>query len=70
MPMAIKCNLFLNADDTCLVFESKTVKDIQKQLNEDFANIYDWFIDNKQIKLSPSFPSFSLLNVKSRSFRS
>ena len=33
--------------DTCLVFQSKNVKDIEKQLNEDFANIYDWLIDNK-----------------------
>ena len=47
MPMAVKCNLFLYADDTCLVFQSKNVKDIEKQLNEDFANICDWFVDNK-----------------------
>ena len=47
MPMAVKCNLFLYADDTCLVFPSKNVKDIEKQLNEDFTNIWDWFIDNK-----------------------
>ena len=47
MPMAVKCNLFLYADDTCLVFQSKNVKDIEKQLNEDFAQICDWFVDNK-----------------------
>ena len=47
MPMAVKCDLFLYADDTCLVFQSKNVKDIKKQLNEDFANICDWFVDNK-----------------------
>ena len=45
--MAVKCNLFLYADDTCLVFQSKNVKDTKKQLNEDFANICDWFVDNK-----------------------
>ena len=28
MPMAMKCNLFLYADDTSLVFQSKNVKDI------------------------------------------
>ena len=39
MPKAVKCNLFLNADDTCLVFQTKNVNDIEKQLNEDFANI-------------------------------
>ena len=33
MPMAVKCNLFLYADDTYLVFQSKNVKDIEKQLN-------------------------------------
>ena len=47
MPMAVKCDLFLYADGTCLVFQSKNVKDIEKQLNEDFANICDWFVDNK-----------------------
>ena len=47
MPMAVKCNLFLYANDTCLVFQSKNVKDIEKQLNEDSANICDWFVDNK-----------------------
>ena len=39
--------LLLYADDTCLVFQSDNVKDIVKQLNEDFANICDWFVDNK-----------------------
>ena len=33
MSMAVKCNLFLYVDDTCLVFQSKNVKDIEKQLN-------------------------------------
>ena len=47
MPVAIKCNLLLYGDDTCLVFQSKNVKDIEKQLNENFANICDWFVDNK-----------------------
>ena len=48
MPMAVKCNLFLYADDACLVFQSKNVKDNKEELNEDFANICEWFIDNKQ----------------------
>ena len=47
MLMVVKCNLLLYADDTCLVFQSKNVKDIEKQLNEDFTNICDWFFDNK-----------------------
>ena len=29
------------------VFQNKNVKDIEKQLNEDFSNICTWFVDNK-----------------------
>ena len=47
MSKAVKCNLFLYADDTCLAFQGKNVKDIQKQLNEDLAHICDWFVGNK-----------------------
>ena len=47
MPMVVKCDLFLYADDTCIDFQSKNVKDVKKQLNKDFANICDWFVDNK-----------------------
>ena len=39
MPMTVKCHLFLYADNTCLVFQSKNVRDTKKQLNEDFANM-------------------------------
>ena len=46
MSMAAKSTLFLYADDTCLVVQSKNVKVIEKS-NEDFANICDWFVDNK-----------------------
>ena len=31
MPTVVKCNLFLYADETCQVFQSKNVKDIEKQ---------------------------------------
>ena len=54
MSMSVKCNLFilinlinLYANDICLAFQSKNIKDIEKQLNEDFANICDWVVDNK-----------------------
>ena len=43
----VKCNLFLYANDICLVFQNNYVKDIKKQLNKDFSNICDWFVDNK-----------------------
>ena len=44
---AAKCNLFLYADDKCLVYQHKDVNDIEKQLNKDFEIICDWFVDNK-----------------------
>ena len=47
MPMLVRCDLFLYHDGTCLFFQSKNVKNIEKQLNEDFANIWDCFVDNK-----------------------
>ena len=45
--ISVRCNLFLYADDTCLVFQSKNVKVVEKQLNEYFVNICGWFVDNK-----------------------
>ena len=47
MLMTVKCNLLLYVDDTCLVFQSNNVKDIENQLNEDFGNICGKFVDNK-----------------------
>ena len=47
MLMTVKCNLFLYANDTCLVFQYKNVAYIEKQLNENFSNKCDWLVDNK-----------------------
>ena len=47
MSQAVKCNLFLYADDTCLVCQHKDINEIEKQLNKDFENICDWFVGNK-----------------------
>ena len=48
--LPVKWNLFLFVDENaCLVFQSDNVKDIGKQLNQDLANIWDWFVDNKLI---------------------
>jgi len=48
MPGAIKFSeLFLYADDSCIVFQDKDVKVIEKKLLEDFSNLCDWFVDNK-----------------------
>ena len=47
MPQAVNSNLFLYADDSCLMFQHKEVEEIEKVLNNDFENICDWFVDNK-----------------------
>ena len=47
MPQAISSKLLLYADDSCLLFQHKEVKTIEQQLNKDFANLCDWFVDNK-----------------------
>ena len=47
MSQAVKCNLFLYANDTCLVCQHKNINEIEKQLNKDFESICDWFVDNK-----------------------
>ena len=47
MPQSVKCDLFLYADDSCLVYQSKELSKIEERLNKDFANICDWFVDNK-----------------------
>ena len=46
MSQAVKCNLFLYADDTCLVCQHKDINEIEKQLKV-LESIYDWFVDNK-----------------------
>ena len=47
MSQAVKFDPFLYADDSCLVCHHKDINAIEKQLNVDFANICDWFVDNK-----------------------
>ena len=44
----VDCDLFLYADDTCLVCQHKSDLDrINKELTKKFCNTYDWFVDNK-----------------------
>ena len=46
IPQAVNSNLFLYADDSCLMFQYKEVEEIEqlRVLNND---ICDWFVDNK-----------------------
>ena len=48
MPQAVKSNLFLYADVSCLIYQHRDDNEIEKQLNKDFENLCDWwFVDNK-----------------------
>ena len=47
MPHAVDCDLFLYADDTCLLFQHKDLERIKEELTKNFSNICDWFVDNK-----------------------
>ena len=44
---AVKCELLLYADDTCLIFQHNDIKEIEIQHNKHFSLICDWFVDNK-----------------------
>ena len=47
MSQAAKCDLFLYVNDSCVACKHKDIKEIQKQLNEDFSNICVYFVDSK-----------------------
>ena len=47
MPQAVDGDLFLYADDTCLLYQPKDLNQINKELTKNFCNIYDWFVGNK-----------------------
>ena len=47
MPQAISSTLLLHADDSCIQYQHKNVMEIEKQLNEGFENLCDWFVDDK-----------------------
>ena len=51
MTQAVKSNLFLYANDSWLVFQEKDVIEIEKQLNRDFKNICQRFLDNRLISI-------------------
>ena len=41
MPPAVKWDLFLYVNDSCLTCQHKAINKIENQLNEDFCNICD-----------------------------
>ena len=67
MSQAAKCNLFLY-DDTCLVSQHTYINRIEKQLNNNFENICDWFVDNKYLFWRLQNGYFLQLNSKHKRF--
>ena len=47
MLQAVDCDLFLYADDTCLLYQHKDLDPINKELTKAFCNICNWFVDSK-----------------------
>ena len=47
MPGSVRCEILLYADDTCLIFQGKDTKEIERNLTTNFNALCDWFIDNK-----------------------
>ena len=47
LKQAVDCDLFLYADDSCLVYQHKDVKQMERSLNKNFSNVSDWSADNK-----------------------
>ena len=47
MLQAIDCDLFLYADDTCLLLQNKNLEQIKEELAKNFCNICDWLVDSK-----------------------
>ena len=46
MNRVVDCELFLYADDSCLVYQHKDVKEIEQNLHKNTSNVCDWFVDN------------------------
>ena len=61
MKTALKnCNLRLYADVACILYSHQNVRFIERNLNYDFNNLCEWFIDNK---LSVHFGEDKIKNI-------
>ena len=74
MPQAVKCELLLYADNTCLIFQHNDINEIEIQLNKNFSSICDWCVCNKlssilvKIKLS-QFVLAAKVRLKKRALK-
>ena len=47
MSQAVNCDLYLYADDSCLVYTGRDVSSIEDTLNKNFNSLCDWFVENR-----------------------
>ena len=47
MSQAVKPNLPLHANDSCIMYQDKEIAKIEKILAKKTKNVFDWFVDNK-----------------------
>ena len=47
MTQAVKCDLYLYANDSCLVYTGKDIKIIEENLNNNFNSLCNCFAENK-----------------------
>ena len=47
IPQAVDCELFLYADDSCLLYQHRDFKAFDTKLNKKFSSACNWFVDNK-----------------------
>ena len=47
MQPAVDCELMIQADDTCLMFQHKYINEIVTVLNKNFSMLCDWFVAKK-----------------------
>ena len=65
MPQTIHSDLLLYADNSSLTFQHKHVHTIEHQLNKDFTNLCEWFVENKlSIHLGEEKPKCILFGSK------
>ena len=47
MAQAVDCDLYLFADDACLVYTGTDIKAIEYNLDKNFNSLCDWLVENK-----------------------
>ena len=47
MKQTVDCDLLLYADDSCLVYQHIAMQETERNLNKNFSDVCDWFVNYK-----------------------